>query len=280
MSRGKFLSLLAVLAAVLAVASFVGGSVGAMIAGRQPVAFLAVGTPHLELPAGHPFGALPVTNTLLASWLTGGVLLAFFALATRRVRLVPTGLQNMAELVCEYAARFIEGLVGKENEKRFFPVVVTVFLFVLFNAWLSLVPGFESLKLNGVPLLRSASTDINVPLMLALLCVISVEYWGLRARGLSYLKTFLDFDRHGVLAPFVGSMELLGHSVRVVSFTFRLFGNMMAGVVLTGVALFLVPLVVPSVFYALEALFGLVQALIFAGLTAIFGYAAVSSHGQ
>ncbi len=277
MSMRKLLSVVGVIAVVLAVASFVGGGVGAMIAGRQPVAILAVGTPHLELPAGRPFGALPVTNTLLASWLSGGALIAFFALAARRVRLVPTGLQNLAELVCEYAMGFIEGLVGKENEKRFFPVVMTVFLFVLFNAWLSLLPGFESLKLNGVPLLRSASTDINVPLMLALLCVISIEYWGFRARGLSYLKTFFDFDRHGVLSPFVGAMELLGHSVRVVSFTFRLFGNMLAGVVLTGVALFLVPLVVPSLFYALEALFGIVQALIFAGLTAIFGYVAVSS---
>ncbi len=277
MSMRKLLSVVGVIAVVLAVASFVGGSVGAMIAGRQPVAVLAVGTPHLELPAGQPFGALPITNTLLASWLTGVALIAFFALAARRVQLVPTGLQNLAELVCEYAMGFIEGLVGKENEKRFFPIVMTVFLFVLFNAWLSLVPGFESLKFNGVPLLRCASTDINVPLMLALVCVISIEYWGFRTRGLSYLKTFLDFDRHGVLSPFVGALELLGHSVRVVSFTFRLFGNMLAGVVLTGVALFLVPLVVPSLFYALEALFGIVQALIFAGLTAIFGYVAVSS---
>lgn len=276
-SMRKLLSVVGVIAVVLAMASFVGGGVGAMIAGRQPVAILAVGTPHLELPAGRPFGALPVTNTLLASWLSGGALIAFFALAARRVRLVPTGLQNLAELICEYAIGFIEGLVGKENEKRFFPIVMTVFLFVLFNAWLSLLPGFESLKLNGVPLLRSASTDINVPLMLALLCVISIEYWGFRARGLSYLKTFFDVDRHGVLSPFVGAMELVGHSVRVVSFTFRLFGNMLAGVVLTGVALFLVPLVVPSLFYALEALFGIVQALIFAGLTAIFGYVAVSS---
>ncbi len=277
MSMRKLLSVVGVVAVILAVASFVGGGVGSMIAGRQPMAILAVGTPHLELPAGRPFGALPVTNTLLASWLTGVSLIAFFALAARRVRLVPTGLQNLAELICEYAMGFIEGLVGKENEKRFFPIVVTVFLFVLFNAWLSLLPGFESLKLNGVPLLRCASTDINVPLMLALLCVISIEYWGFRARGLSYLKTFFDFDRHGVLSPFVGAMEVLGHSVRVVSFTFRLFGNMLAGVVLTGVALFLVPLVVPSLFYALEALFGIVQALIFAGLTAIFGYVAVSS---
>ena len=276
-SMRKLLPVVGVFSAVLIAASLAGGSVGALIAGRQPVAILAVGTPHLELPAAYPFGALPVTNTLLASWLTGAVLIALFALAARRVQLVPTGLQNVAELICEYATRFIEGLVGKENEKRFFPIVMTVFLFVLFNAWLSLVPGFESLKLNGVSLLRSASTDINVPLMLALLCVISIEYWGFRARGLSYLKTFCDFSRHGVLSPFVGVLELLSHSVRVVSFTFRLFGNMLAGVVLTGVVLFLVPLVVPSLFYALEAWFGLVQALIFAGLTAIFGYAAVSS---
>ena len=276
-SMRKLLAVAGVALAVLIVASFVGGSVGALIFGREPMAILAVGPPHVELPPGHPFGVLPVTNTLLASWLTGGVLLALFALATRRVQLVPVGLQNMAELVCEYAAGFIEGLVGKENEKRFFPVVMTVFLFVLLNAWLCLIPGFESLKLNGVPLLRSASTDINVPLMLALLCVIFIEYWGFRERGLSYLKTFFDFNRHGVLSPFVGALELLGHSVRVVSFTFRLFGNMMASVVLTAAVLFLVPLVLPSLFYALEALFGLVQALIFAGLTAIFGYVAVSS---
>ena len=97
----KLLAVAGVALAVLIVASFVGGSVGALIFGREPMAILAVGPPHVELPPGHPFGVLPVTNTLLASWLTGGVLLALFALATRRVQLVPVGLQNMAELVCE-----------------------------------------------------------------------------------------------------------------------------------------------------------------------------------
>jgi len=294
----KLLPLAGVVAAVLVVAGFAGGSVGSLIAGRQPVAILAVGPPHVELPPGHPFGILPITNTLLASWLSGSVLLVLFGLATRRVQLVPTGLQNLAEVVCEYAAGFIEGLVGKDNEKRFFPIVMTVFLFVLFNAWLCLMPGFESVKMGGVSLLRSANTDINVPLMLALLCVVLIEYWGLRERGWSYLKTFFDLGRlgsgvlrvirgefrdglvdvfYGLIFAFVGFLELLGHTVRLVSFSFRLFGNMTAGVVLTGVALFLVPLVLPSVFYGLEALFGLVQALIFAGLTAIFGFVAVGS---
>jgi len=80
---------------------------------------------------------------------------------------------------------------------------------------------------------------------------------------------------YGVLDLFVGALELLGHVVRVASFSFRLFGNMTAGSVLIGAAIFLVPLVIPSVFYGLEALFGLVQAVIFASLTVVFGYGAI-----
>ena len=178
-----------------------------------------------------------------------------------------------------------------------FPLIMTVFLYVVVNAWLALLPGFETLKLNGVPLLRSANTDINVPLMLSVICVGSVEFWALRARGFAYLQTFVDMRelstglrwlargrlRDGLISSFygllylaVGFLELIGHATRIVSFSFRLFGNMTAGVVLTGVVLFLIPLVVPSLFYGLEALFGLVQALVFAGLTAVFAYAAVS----
>ena len=92
-----------------------------------------------------------------------------------------------------------------------------------------------------------------------------------------YLREAMTNAFYGAIYFFVGVLELLGHAVRVLSFSFRLFGNMTAGVVLTSVALFLVPLVLPSVFYGLEALFGLVQAVVFAGLTAVFGYAAVSS---
>ncbi|MBN1152099.1 MAG: F0F1 ATP synthase subunit A [Dehalococcoidia bacterium] len=297
-SRGKVLLVVLVGAGVLAGVSFIGGTVGSILAGRQPLSVFAVGVPHLELPAGRPLGSLPVTNTLLASWLTCAVVAGVFLHATRHLRLVPSGLQNLVEYVCEFAAGFIEEMVGKQHERRFFPVIMTVFLFVLGNAWLGLLPGFDTLTVNGVALLRSANTDINVTLMLALFCVMTVEYWGWTSKGASYLGSFFDVRHlreatsclrrralragmgellYGVVFLFVGLLEVLGHGVRVLSFSFRLFGNMTAGVILTGVAIFLVPMVVPAAFYGLEVLFGLIQAVIFAGLTAVFGYAAVST---
>jgi len=297
-SRFRVVPALVVIGLALAIASFIGGSVGAMIADREPVAFLAVHPPHLQVPPGHPFGSSPISNTMLAAWLTIALLGLVFFLGTRKMKLVPGAFQNALEYLCEFAGGFVEEMVGKEHERRMFPLIMTVFLFVLINAWLALLPGFETIELNGEPLLRSANTDINVPLMLAVVCVVMIEYWGLRSRGVAYLKSFFDLHhlvraaksiRHGYLRDslvnvfyggiyfFVGILELLGHAVRVLSFSFRLFGNMTAGVVLTSVALFLVPLVLPSVFYGLEALFGLVQAVVFAGLTAVFGYAAVSS---
>jgi len=296
--KGRLLLLLLVGGIVVAVVSFIGGSVGAIMTGKPPLSLFAVGTPHLELPPGRPFAPLNVPNTLLASWLTCAVVIAIFVRAARRVQIVPSGLQNFVEYICEFASGFIEEMVGKEHERRLFPVVMTVFLFVLGNAWLALVPGFDTLHREGVPVLRSASTDINVTFMLALFCVLMIEYWGLSSRGLSYLGTFIDVRHvriavasmlkrdfkgslvelvYGGLFLFVGLLELLGHAVRVLSFSFRLFGNMTAGVILTGVAIFIVPLVLPSVFYGLEVLFGLVQAVIFAGLTAVFGYAAVGA---
>ncbi len=296
MSKGRIAVFLVVGGVLVSAASFIGGSVGAAIAGREPVPLLVVSPPHIELEPGRPFGYSFPTNTMLASWLTCLVLIVLSLLATRRVQLVPTGLQNAAEYLVEFGSNFIEQMVGKEHERHFFPVVVTIFLFVVTNAWLALLPGYESLRVNGVPLLRSANTDINVPLMLALVSAFFVEYMGFRSRGIAYLRTFLDVRRlaaavrnfakgclreglvdafYGVLYVFVGLMELLSHCVRVASFSFRLFGNMTAGSVLIGAGIFLVPLVLPSVFYGLEALFGLVQAVIFASLTAVFGYGAI-----
>jgi F-type H+-transporting ATPase subunit a len=297
-ARGRLLLPVLAVSALVALASFLGGSVGSILIGRPPFALLAVGTPHLELAAGRPFASLPITNTLVATWVTCGLLIAVFVRATRRMDLIPSGLQNFVEFACEFASGFIEEMVGKEYERRFFPVVMTVFLFVVGNAWLGLLPGFDTVTYNGVALLRAAHTDINVPLMLAVFCVVTIEYWGWSSHGVGYLSSFFD-ARHvrGALRNlvggrlkagvrdffyagiflFVGLLEVLGHAIRVLSFSFRLFGNMTAGVILTGVAIFLVPLMVPAVFYGLEVLFGFIQALIFAGLTAVFGYAAVSA---
>jgi len=298
MARRKILVIAIIVGSTLAVISFIGGTVGAIIAGREPLSIFDVSTPHVELAAGKPFPRLPITNTMIAAWITLLVLFGLFFAATRKMKLIPTGLQNFVESLYETAADFIEDVAGKENGRRFFPLVVTIFLFVLVNAWIGLIPGFESIKLNGMPLLRNANTDINVPLMLASVSVVAIEYWGFKAKGVSYLKTFVNFGPlgqglvqlfkgkikagvagifSGIVAAFGGILEVLSHLIRVISFTFRLFGNMTAGLVLTGVVIFIIPLVIPSIFYGLEALFGFVQALIFSGLTLVFAYAAVMS---
>jgi F-type H+-transporting ATPase subunit a len=296
---GCSLNLLIILGLVflaLAVISFIGGVVGSMITGGEPLSVLPVHPPQPELPAERPFPGLPITNTMIAAWITILVLVGLFIAATRKMKLVPGRLQNSVEFIYESLANFIEDSAGEKHGRWFFPICTTLFLFVVANAWIGLVPGFESIQMNGVPLLRNANTDINVPLALAVIAFVSVEYWGFKARGASYLKTFFNFGAlgrgfkqlftgklkagfgsifNGILAVFVGVLEILSHLIRVVSFTFRLFGNMIAGLILISVMILIIPWVVPSIFYGLEMLVGFVQALIFAGLTLAFGCAAV-----
>jgi len=280
----------------LTVIGFIGGSVGAMIFGREPLSFLNVGAPEYHPAAEHPFHGLPITNTMLAAWITILVLFGLFFAGTRKMKLVPTGLQSFLEIVVEAAANFIEDPAGKKHGRWFFPVCTTIFLFVIANAWISLIPGFETIIVNGEPLLRNANTDLNVPAALAVVSFCFCEYWGFKAKGSSYLQTFFNFGPlgraikqifagkikaglsgllDGVIAIFAGILEILSHLIRMVSFTFRLFGNMTAGMILVMIMLFLIPWVVPAVFYGLEAFFGFVQAMIFAGLTLGFACAAV-----
>lgn len=296
---GCSLNLIIILAVVflaLIVISFIGGSVGALITGGEPLSIFAVHPPHPQLPAEHPFPNLPITNTMITAWISILVLFGIFFAATRKMRLVPRGLQNLVEFIYETAAKFIEDPAGKKWGRVFLPVCFTIFLFVLANAWINLLPGFETIKMNGEPLLRNANTDINVPLMLAVISFISVEYWGFKAKKARYLETFFNFRPlglgfkqlftgkikagfggifNGIILVVAGILEILSHFIRMVSFTFRLFGNMTAGAILSLIMIFLVPFVVPAIFYGLEAFFGFVQAMIFGGLTLGFACAAV-----
>ncbi len=290
--------ILSIVFLVLIVVSFIGGSVGAIITGGEPLSIFAVQPPHPQLPAEHPFPNLPITNTMITAWISILVLFGLFFAATRRMKLVPRGLQNFVEFFYEAAANFIEDPAGKEYGRKFFPVCVTIFLFVLANAWINLIPGFETIKMNGEPLLRNANTDINVPLMLAVVSFCFVEYWGFKAHKATYLRKFFNFVplgqgfkklftgkikagfggiAMGIIAVFTGLLEAISELIRMVSFTFRLFGNMTAGMILTLVMIFLIPWVVPAIFYGLEAFLGFVQAMIFGGLTLCFLVVAVMS---
>lgn len=287
-SRNKRLLLLVGLALVALVV--VGFVEGAIFKGPED-AFLS--EPHVALPAEQiaSLGAFRVTNTLLSSWITTVLLIVLFFLATRRMSPVPRGLQNVVELAVEALYNFVISVAGEHYARRFFPLIATLFFFVMVNAWLGLLPIYQSLAIfeNGhvkAHLLRPAGTDINMTFALALISFVFIEAWGFRAHGFAFLGEFIrvkvlfrDFPRNlfmGLIDVFVGILELLSHFVRIISFGFRLFGNMTAGEILLLVSAFLVAFVATLPFYGLELLVGFVQALIFAGLTLVFATVAVA----
>ncbi len=244
-----------------------------------------------------------VTNTLLSSWIASVVLVLLFAIGTRKARLVPGRLQNFCEIIIDGLLNFVEGVIGKERGRLVFPVIATIFLFVLFNAWIGLLPIYPALGWIEddrllIHLLRPAGTDLNMPLALALISFLFVELLGLRLLGMRYVGKFVRVGslRRGLKGMirfrpmeafqglldffFVGPLEAFSELVRIISFTFRLFGNMTAGEILVLVSAFLVPFVATIGVYGLELLVGFVQALIFAGLTLVFVTIALTPHGE
>ena len=224
---------------------------------------------------------IAVTNTLISAWLATIVLILFFWLGARRAQMVPGRFQGLVETLIEGVLSFASSVLGPEMARKTFPVIATIFFFVLFNAWLALFPFYQFLgfTLDGeikAHLLRSAGTDLNMPLALALVSFVLVEYWGFRAHGLAYIKKFAALGNlfrgrvTGLIDAFVGLLEFTSEMVRVVSFTFRLFGNMTAGEILVVMITFLVPFVATQFVFGLELLVGLIQAVIFAGLTLVF----------
>ena len=294
---------------LLLVVGFIVGPLGRSIFGDLGLpGWLSVPPPAPELPAEKVFHLLgfPITNSIIGAWLTIAVLVGFSCVVTRRMKIVPGRLQSAFEFLLGWLYNLCQRVAGEENGRRFFPVVATIFLFVAFNAWLSLIPGFGSVMVTTaageqVHLLRGANTDINMPLALALVSFVFVEYFGLRSLGVRYLGKFLNVGQFfrsviqivrgrlraglsglftGFIHIFVGFLEALSELVRIVSFTFRLFGNMTAGEILLLIAAFLIPWVFAIPFYGLELLVGFVQALIFSGLTLVFLTIAVAHHGE
>ena len=294
---------------VLFVVGFISGPLGQSLFGDVGLPdWIKVPRPNPQLPAEtvfHLFG-FPITNSIIATWITMVILVGVSLLVSRRMKIVPKGLQNLVEYAIEALFNFCKRVAGDENGRRFFPVVATIFLFVVFNSWLSLLPGFGSISVvnaegHHVELLRGANTDINMPLALALVSFVFIEFYGLKMLGFSYIGKFIRAKQFvkglgqlvrgkvksglgglffGAIDIFVGTLEAMSEFIRVVSFTFRLFGNMTAGEILLLVTAFLVPWVFAMPFYGLELLVGFVQALIFSGLTLVFLTVAVASHGE
>ncbi len=312
-SRLKILLFFFIPVLILFVIGMVFGPLGSSFFGKAPPSILNIPKPHVALPAEPVLhvGHFPITNTLIASWFTILVLIGVSIFLTRKMKLVPGKRQGLAEVVVEGLLNFVEGIAGKKHARMLFSGVATIFIYVISNAYLALLPFFGTIGIHGhggehggefAAIFRAANTDVNVPLSIALMSFFFVESWGMRAIGVShYLGEFINVRQFlqglkelftgkiktgpmnivfGFISLFVGVLEIFSHLTRMLSFTFRLFGNMTAGEILILVSCFLVPLVFTIPFYGLELLIGMIQALIFSGLTLVFGTIAISPHEE
>jgi len=291
----------------LFIVGFLSGPIGKNLVGDIGLpSWISVPQPEPHLPPDAVFhiGSFPITNSVIAAWLSIVVLVALSCAATRRMKIIPPRFQMIFESVMGWLYDFCKQVAGEDNGRRFFPIVTTIFLFVIANAWLGLLPGFGSIEAitadgHHVHLFRAANTDINLPLAIALMSFVFVEFFGLRSRGIGYLKKFINVGSifrgfgmmfkgkpkaglgtlfNGVINAFIGFLEGLSEFIRIISFTFRLFGNMTAGEILIMIVIFLVPWLAAIPFYGLELLVGFVQALIFGGLTLVFLTVAITPH--
>ena len=285
---------------VLFILGFLAGPIGKSLIGDVGLpSWLSVPRPEPHLPAPEVFNlfGLPITNTILAGWFTVVVVVLFCFFVTRRMKIVPSRVQAAFEFLLGWVYDLCKGIAGEENGRRFFPMICTIFLFVAFNAWLSLIPGFGSILIGHHELIRGANTDVNTTLAIALVSFVFVVFYGFKDARMGFVRQYFNFGPFfrsvgqvfkgkfnvmdifsGAIGIFVGFLELLSLFIRNVSFTFRLFGNMTAGEILLLIAAFLVPWVLALPFYGLEMLVGFVQALIFSGLTLVFVTMAVTPH--
>ena len=237
-------------------------------------------TPHIQIAAEKIFDffGLPVTNTLLTSWIVLLLLAAAAFLVFKKLKPVPAFLQNLWEIFVEGFLKMIEGVLGaRKKAEKYLPLVATIFIFVLVSNWLGIFPGVGSVgfyeEVHGqkvfVPFFRSAASDLNFTLALAVLTVVLVNIYGARAIGLRHhLGKFFTFKNP--IAFGVGLLEFISEFAKMISFSFRLFGNVFAGEVLLIIAAFLAPLFAPIPFLVLEIFVGFIQALVFAMLSMVF----------
>lgn len=227
-------------------------------------------------------GGLPVTNALLIGFLVSIFLILLTQIVVRKLVLVPHGAQNVLEVVFEGLFSFMEDVFGdKSLTKRFFPLIATIFLFVLVSNWVGLLPGAGTVGLahlqDGhstiIPFLRSTSADLNFTIALSLIVVFTIQFSGIATLGIiKYGKKFFvsPFHKPYGLGTVMGLLELVSEFAKLLSFSFRLFGNVFAGEILLIVMLHLVPYFIPLPFLFLEVFVGFIQAAVFAMLTLVF----------
>ncbi len=238
-----------------------------------------------------PFG-FPMTNSMIVTWVVAFGLILFAQLATRHMKRIPAGAQNFWEWLIESLSNFLEGVIGPHLVQRTFWFFASVFIFILFANWAGLIPGIGTIGWNvrfadghseWRPLLRGANADLNMTLAMALVFFGCWIFWAIREVGVVGFGKEL-FGPKGENTGFLkvlmivvffaaGCLELISILFRPISLSFRLYGNIFAGENMLETMGKLVPglgWLLPIPFYFLELLVGLVQALVFMLLTAVF----------
>ncbi len=212
----------------------------------------------------------PVTNTLWVAVLVSIILVLLFALARARRRTVPRGLQLFLETIVEGGWKLIRDSSGSEKvANRLHPFALTVFLLFIVGNLLSFLPGLSSITYRGMPLYRTATTDYNMVLIIALFFIIMVQMVSITTGGvLNYIKKFFNFS--SPLNFILGFFDIIGETAKLVSISFRFFGNAFAGEVLVAVLLFIFPYVLPLPFLGIILLSSIVQPAVFALLVMIY----------
>jgi F-type H+-transporting ATPase subunit a len=232
---------------------------------------------HIALAAERlgTFFGIPITNTLIMSYAVIAILVITGLILGRNVRLVPSRHQLLFEIAFEYVYDFVAKILeSRDLARKYFPLLMTVFLFIFIANAIEFTPGIGSITYHNsagetVPLLRSMNTDLNVTLALTVIVVTVIELAGVFALGLwRYAGKFINFS--SPVNFLVGIIELISEIARLVSFSFRLFGNIFAGEVLIAVVTFFVPYVLPVPLMAFEMFVGFVQAAVFTMLTLFF----------
>lgn len=223
---------------------------------------------------GH-IGNMPITSTLLTSWLVMLLLIVGAFLLNRSLKTIPGKSQSIIELTIGGLYNYVvETLESEKLAKKYFPVLITIFIFLLTMNWVGLLPGVTSIGYFNehghlIPFLYPPATDLNIPIAFAFISMAVIEFAGIVALGAwKYGGKFINFS--SPMSFVVGLIELISEIGRIVSFSFRLFGNIFAGKTLLLVAMFFVPLILPVPILLYETFVGMIQAGVFAFLTLIF----------
>lgn len=223
---------------------------------------------------GH-IGTMPVTATMLTVWLVMILLIGYALFLRSRLSLVPQKAQSVTEMAVGGVYDYVADVLGdKKSADKYFPVIMTIFVFILAINWVGLIPGVGAFGIYDenhhlIPFLYPGSADLNITLGLTLVAVFTIELAGVLALGTwKYAGKFINFK--SPVAFVVGLIELISELARLVSFSFRLFGNIFAGKTLLLVVMFFVPYILPVPIYAYEVFVGVIQAAVFAILTLFF----------